>query len=116
MTNNITTTYELNGQTIAADDKGYLLDVADWSPELAELIAQNEAVELSEDAWEIIYFLRNYYFEYQIAPASRVLVKAIARKLGADKGSSLYLYDLFPLGPALQAGKIAGLPKPSGCI
>lgn len=110
------TTYELDGKTVSADDKGYLLNVADWSPELAELIANNEEVDLSEDAWEIIHFLRDYYHEYQIAPASRVLVKAIARKLGADKGSSLYLYNLFPLGPALQAGKIAGLPKPSGCI
>ncbi len=109
-------TYEINGKTIAADDKGYLLKVADWSPELAQLIAQNEEVELSDDAWEIIHFLRDYYHEYEIAPSSRVLVKAIARKLGAEKGSSLYLYDLFPRGPALQAGKIAGLPKPSGCI
>jgi|SRR5690554_1099333 len=109
-------TYEINGTTIAADDKGYLLSVSDWSPDLAQLIAQREEVELTDDAWEIIRFLRDYYHEYEIAPSSRVLVKAIARKLGADKGSSLYLYNLFPRGPALQAGKIAGLPKPSGCI
>ena len=110
------TTYTIDDRTIAADDRGYLLDVGDWSPELAKHIAETEAVELNDDAWEIIHFLRDYYHEYEIAPASRVLVKAITRKLGADKGNSLYLYDLFPLGPALQAGKIAGLPKPSGCI
>lgn len=115
MSNDVTS-YEIDGKTIEADDKGYLLNVADWSPELAQRIARDEEVGLSDDAWEIIYFLRDYYHEYEIAPASRVLVKAIARKLGADKGSSLYLYDLFPRGPALQAGKIAGLPKPNGCI
>lgn len=108
--------YEIKGKSITADDQGYLVNITDWSPALARLIAKNEEIELSDDAWEIIYFLRDYYHEYEIAPSSRVLVKAIARKLGADKGSSLYLYNLFPRGPALQAGKIAGLPKPSGCI
>lgn len=108
--------YEIKGKSITADDQGYLVNITDWSPALARLIAKNEEIELSDDAWEIIYFLRDYYHEYEIAPSSRVLVKAIARKLGADKGSSLYLYSLFPRGPALQAGKIAGLPKPSGCI
>lgn len=109
-------TYELNGKIIPCDDQGFLTNVADWSPELAALIALKEEVPLSEDAWEIIHFLRDYYHEYEIAPSSRVLVKAIHRQLGADKGNSLYLYELFPRGPALQAGKIAGLPKPSGCI
>lgn len=108
--------YELNGKSIDCDDKGFLTSISDWSPELAEVIASKEDVPLSEDAWEIINFLRDYYDEYEIAPSSRVLVKAIHRKLGPDKGNSLYLYELFPRGPALQAGKIAGLPKPSGCI
>ena len=60
--------------------------------------------------------LREYYDEYQIAPAVRVLTKAIGKKLGPDKGNSKYLYDLFPYGPGKQACKIAGLPKPTGCI
>ena len=60
--------------------------------------------------------LRDYYEEYQIAPAVRVLTKAIKKKLGADKGNSKYLYELYPYGPAKQACKIAGLPKPTGCI
>jgi tRNA 2-thiouridine synthesizing protein E len=59
---------------------------------------------------------RNYYEEYQIAPAVRVLIKAIKKSLGPDKGNSKYLYELFPYGPAKQACKIAGLPKPTGCI
>ena len=108
--------YELNGTVFEADEEGYLTDISLWNKELAELIAKDENVEMSEDAWEVVNFLRSYYEEYQIAPAVRVLTKAIKKKLGADKGNSKYLYELFPYGPAKQACKIAGLPKPTGCI
>jgi len=108
--------YELNGTVFEADEEGYITDISLWNKELAELIAKDENVEMSDDAWEVVNFLRGYYEEYQIAPAVRVLTKAIKKKLGADKGNSKYLYELFPYGPAKQACKIAGLPKPTGCI
>ena len=108
--------YELNGKTYEADEEGYLIDLSEWNAELAVLIAADEKIEMSDDAWEVVNFLRSYYEEYQIAPAVRVLTKAIKKKLGADKGNSKYLYELFPYGPAKQACKIAGLPKPTGCI
>jgi tRNA 2-thiouridine synthesizing protein E len=108
--------YELNGTTVEADEEGYIIDISVWSPELAVLIAESENIEMGNDAWEVVNFLRNYYEEYQIAPAVRVLTKAIKKSLGADKGNSKYLYELFPYGPAKQACKIAGLPKPTGCI
>ena len=108
--------YELNGNTFEADEEGYLVDISAWNTDLAELIAQDENIEMNDDAWEVVNFLRNYYEEYQIAPAVRVLTKAVKRKLGPEKGNSKYLYELFPYGPAKQACKIAGLPKPTGCI
>ncbi|MGD9021244.1 MAG: TusE/DsrC/DsvC family sulfur relay protein [Lysobacterales bacterium] len=108
--------YELNGVTYEADEEGYLTDISAWSPELAELIAQDENIEMGSDAWEVVNFLRDYYEEYQIAPAVRVLTKAVKKKLGPEKGNSKYLYELFPYGPAKQACKIAGLPKPTGCV
>ena len=108
--------YELNGAVVEADEEGYITDISGWSPELATLIADEENVEMSDDAWEVVNFLRSYYEEYQIAPAVRVLTKAVKKKLGAEKGNSKYLYELFPYGPAKQACKIAGLPKPTGCI
>jgi tRNA 2-thiouridine synthesizing protein E len=108
--------YEVNGTVFEADEEGYITDISSWSKELAELIAKEENIEMNSDAWEVVNFLRNYYEEYQIAPAVRVLTKAIKKKLGADKGNSKYLYELFPYGPAKQACKIAGLPKPTGCI
>jgi tRNA 2-thiouridine synthesizing protein E len=108
--------YELNGVTYEADEEGYLVDISAWNKDLAELIAKDENVEMNSDAWEVVNFLRDYYEEYQIAPAVRVLTKAIKKSLGPDKGNSKYLYELFPYGPAKQACKIAGLPKPTGCI
>jgi len=108
--------YEVNGTVVEADEEGYIIDISVWNPELAELIAEGENIEMGNDAWEVVNFLRNYYEEYQIAPAVRVLTKAIKKKLGPEKGNSKYLYELFPYGPAKQACKIAGLPKPTGCI
>lgn len=108
--------YQLNGTTFAADEEGYITEIGLWSKELAELIAKDENIDMSDDHWEVVNFLRNYYEEYQIAPAIRVLTKAIKKSMGADKGNSKFLYELFPYGPAKQACKIAGLPKPTGCI
>ncbi|MCX7896757.1 MAG: TusE/DsrC/DsvC family sulfur relay protein [Rhodocyclaceae bacterium] len=108
--------FELNGKTIETDEEGYLVNLSDWSEEVAQYLAQQEGITLTENHWEVINFLRDYYNEFQIAPAVRVLTKAIGKKLGPEKGNSQYLYELFPYGPAKQACKIAGLPKPTGCV
>ena len=107
---------DIDGKTYETDEEGYLANLSDWKPELAEAMAQADGAELSDNHWEVIKFLREYYEEYQIAPAVRVLTKAIGKKLGKDKGNSKYLYELFPYGPAKQACKYAGLPKPTGCV
>ena len=107
---------EFNGHKIETDHQGYLKVVSDWSPELALIIAKEEEIELTDAHWEVINFVRNFYLEFKTSPAIRVLVKAIGQSLGADKGNSKYLYTLFPVGPAKQATKIAGLPKPAKCI
>ncbi|MCB1733560.1 MAG: TusE/DsrC/DsvC family sulfur relay protein [Gammaproteobacteria bacterium] len=107
---------EVNGKTLEVDEEGYLADLSTWVPEVATVMAKEDGQELGEDHWELINFLREYYEEYQIAPAIRVLTKAIGKKLGKDKGNSKYLYELFPYGPAKQACKYAGLPKPTGCV
>jgi TusE/DsrC/DsvC family sulfur relay protein len=101
---------------IAVDEEGYLEDINDWTKDAAVELAKSEEIELKDAHWEVIDFLREYYEEYQIAPAVRVLTKAIGKKFGKDKGNSKYLYELFPYGPAKQACKIGGLPKPTGCI
>ncbi|MBF0609743.1 MAG: TusE/DsrC/DsvC family sulfur relay protein [Magnetococcales bacterium] len=108
--------FELNGKTYETDEDGYLLNLADWNEDVAHYLAKTEEVEMSEPHWEVVHFLREYYDEYKIAPMIRILTKAIGKKLGKEKGNTKYLYDLYPGGPAKQACKIAGLPKPTGCV
>lgn len=107
---------EVGGKEVEVDEEGYLVNLSDWNEEIAAHLSETENVVLSDEHWDIINFLRGYYEEYQIAPAVRVLTKAVGKKLGPDKGNSKYLYSLFPQGPGKQACKIAGLPKPTGCI
>jgi TusE/DsrC/DsvC family sulfur relay protein len=107
---------EVNGKSYETDEEGYLVNLADWNEDVGAVLAQSEGVNMTEQHWEVVNFLRDYYNEFQIAPAVRVLTKAIGKKLGPEKGNSQYLYELFPYGPAKQACKIAGLPKPTGCI
>jgi len=107
---------EVNGTTFETDEEGYLVNLSDWTDEIGEEIGGSENVDMTPNHWEVVNFLRDYYNEYQIAPAVRVLTKAIGKQLGAEKGNSKYLYELFPYGPAKQACKIAGLPKPTGCV
>jgi tRNA 2-thiouridine synthesizing protein E len=108
--------YELNGQTIEHDEEGFITDVSQWTKELADYLAEKENIKMTPEHWEVVNFLRGYYNEYQIAPAIRVLVKQMKVAFGPEKGNNKYLYELFPYGPAKQACKIAGLPKPTGCI
>jgi TusE/DsrC/DsvC family sulfur relay protein len=107
---------EVNGKSYEVDEEGYLIDLSTWNEDVGAYLAQQEGVAMTEQHWEVINFLRDYYNEFQIAPAVRVLTKAIGKKLGPEKGNSQYLYELFPYGPAKQACKIAGLPKPTGCV
>ena len=105
---------EIHGAEI--DEEGFLLKIDDWSEEIAIAMAAEDDIELSSEHWEVINFLREYFEEYEFAPAVRILTKAIAKKLGNDKGNSRYLYSLFPYGPAKQGCRFAGLPKPTGCV
>lgn len=101
---------------VETDEEGYLLNIDDWNEDIAQAIAVEDDIKLTPAHWEVIYFLRDYFKEYDFAPAIRILTKAIAKKLGNDKGNSRYLYSLFPYGPAKQGCKFAGLPKPTGCV
>ncbi|WP_174865335.1 sulfurtransferase TusE [Pectobacterium polaris] len=107
---------EFEGRTIATDAQGYLMDSTEWSEKLAPVLAEQEGIVLTEPHWEVVRFVRNFYQEFNTSPAIRMLVKAMAQKYGEEKGNSRYLYKLFPKGPAKQATKIAGLPKPVKCI
>ncbi|CAH0533754.1 Sulfurtransferase TusE [Vibrio stylophorae] len=107
---------DLQGNTIATDPQGYLLDSQQWHDGLVAELAAEEGITLTDEHWEVIRFVRQFYLEFNTSPAIRMLVKAMAKEYGEEKGNSRYLYRLFPQGPAKQATKLAGLPKPVKCI
>jgi tRNA 2-thiouridine synthesizing protein E len=98
------------------DSEGYLRDLSQWSPEVAQQLALKEGIELTERHWQVLQALRDFYAQFQLSPANRPLIKYIAQTLGPDLGSSLQLNLLFKGAPAKLGAKLAGLPKPDNCL
>ncbi|SJL83050.1 TusE/DsrC/DsvC family sulfur relay protein [Vibrio palustris] len=101
---------------IATDAEGYLLDHTQWEADMIPVLAAQEGLHLTDAHIEVIHFVRNFYEEFNTSPAIRMLVKALEKEHGKEKGNSKYLFKLFPEGPAKQATKLAGLPKPAKCL
>ena len=106
----------VDDKKIATDKAGYLLDFEQWDESMVPVLAESEKIVLSDAHWEVVRFVRAFYLEYDTSPAIRALVKAMAKEYGPEKGNSRYLQRLFPKGPAKQATKLAGLPKPARCL
>ena len=107
---------EIAGREIPLDKEGFLRNLDDWTPDVAAALARTEGIELTEAHWEILSLLQAFYREFELSPAMRPLVKYVGQHLGADKGKSIYLMQLFPPSPAKVGSKIAGLPKPTNCL
>lgn len=109
-------TINFNGKAYKTDQQGYLLNHLDWHEDMADILAKQDDMILTPAHWEVISFVRSFYITYQTSPAIRALTKAMKAEFGEEKANSRYLYRLFPEGPAKQATKYAGLPKPARCI
>ena len=101
---------------LETDKEGYLKHLNDWTPEVAQWLAQSENITLKVDHWEVINALRGFYADTGISPAMRILVKIVKQNVSIDKGNSIHLLTLFPGSPAKLAAKIAGLPRPTNCL
>ena len=100
----------LGGIDIELDEDGFIQEPGKWSKVLAEELAKTEnAYPMNENHWKIVDFLRDYYLKFGVAPPIRMVVK----KTGINLKQ---IYELFPSGPAKGACKVAGLPKPTGCV
>ena len=103
---------EVEGSTLAVDFEGYLVDPSQWTEKVAEALAREEGVVLTEEHWVVIRFVREYYEQHHIAPDARHVMKHLAATKGADKAGRNDLFVLFPYGYVKQACKIAGMRKP----
>ena len=103
-------TVSYGGKDLDIDEDGFIQDPNEWDEEVAKDLAETEGVsEMTEDHWKLVNYLRDYYLKNGIAPMVRKLCKETGCKLK-------YVYKLFPSGPAKGACKVAGLPKPTGCV
>lgn len=99
------------------NNEGFLEIAEQWNPKVAEAIADEDGINLSDNHWEIIRFLRDFYKQHEMSPPSnRLFVKAVKEAFGEEKGNSIYLMQLFPGTPAKTACRIAGLPRPTNCL
>jgi TusE/DsrC/DsvC family sulfur relay protein len=102
---------KVSERDIEINEEGFLINPEDWDKELATALAktQEDIDELTDDHWKVINYIREYYLEKNIAP--------MVRKVCKNSGFNLrYIFKLFPSGPAKGACKVAGLPKPDGCV
>lgn len=106
----------IGGRDVSLDKDGYLINLNDWDKEVANALAMHENISLTQAHWEIINLLQEFHREFEISPAMRAFVKYTEKKLGSEKGKSIYLLQLFPPSPAKIASKIAGLPRPTNCL
>jgi dissimilatory sulfite reductase related protein len=104
------TTVTLAGVATELNEEGFLVDPTTWNEEMAVELARKEGIDpLTDEHWTVIRFMRTEYFAKGTGPTVRVL--------GKTSGVSIKdLYRLFPKGPAKVAARIAGIPKPKGCI
>jgi TusE/DsrC/DsvC family sulfur relay protein len=98
------------GTDVEVNEEGFFVDPEQWTEEMVpELAAKEEITELDDKHWQVIRFMRQEYFAKGTGPT--------VRALGKTSGVSVKeLYQLFPKGPAKIAARIAGIPKPKGCI
>ena len=95
---------------IEFDQDGFMLEPNLWDAEVARAIAVEEGIEeMTEDHWKVVNYLRDYYVKFGIAP----MIRKLCKETGFDLKK---VYELFPSGPAKGACKVAGLPKPTGCV
>lgn len=110
------THFDFKGKHYEVYAGGNLVNPEDWNEELAEYMAARESIRLSERHWQVLHFLRKFYFRYGITPMVRLLLKHLRQQYGDTQFSEAELYELFPGGPSRQGSRIAGLPEPQGCI
>ena len=109
-------TLNVKGIEIKLLDDGFMKDRDLWNRDVALKLAEREDLTLTDEHWELLDFLRDYYSEFMISPNVKILVKHLRETSGDKTMDTKQLYSLFPKGPSFQGCKIAGLPKPTNCI
>ena len=104
-----------NGDSILCDGEGYLLDLEAWSEDYVYASARCEELELHDEHWQVIYFIRTFHDRHGVQAPVRDMIKHFKKIWGKEKGNSRYLHQIFPKGgPQKQGNRLAGVRKPKG--
>ncbi|MEW5771825.1 MAG: TusE/DsrC/DsvC family sulfur relay protein [Pseudomonadota bacterium] len=105
----------VDGREVRTDPEGYILDMDDWSEGFARAQAAREGLALTDEHWEVIRFIREYYEAHNVQAQVRDMVVHFREAWGPEKGNSRYLHDIFPMGgPQKQGNRVAGIRKTKG--
>jgi tRNA 2-thiouridine synthesizing protein E len=100
---------------IPVDSEGYLINLDDWSEEFANALAQEEGLNLTDEHWQVIRYIRDYHHTHRVQPQVRVMITHFTQQWGAEKGSNHYLHEIFPRGgPQKQGNRLAGIRRTKG--
>ncbi|MGB7542925.1 MAG: TusE/DsrC/DsvC family sulfur relay protein [Burkholderiales bacterium] len=106
---------KVGDKEVLMDAEGYLCNLEHWSEDFAVALAQDEGLSLTDEHWQVIHFLRDYYREHGVQPQVRVMIRHFTEKWGAEKGSNHHLHEMFPRGgPQKQGNRLAGLLRTKG--
>jgi tRNA 2-thiouridine synthesizing protein E len=106
---------KVNGHEVLTDSEGYLVNPGDWSEEFVRAQAEYEGLTLTDEVWQVIRFLRDYYEKRQVQANVREIIKHFRKVWGPELGSNHHLHAIFPRGgPQKQGNRLAGLLRTKG--
>lgn len=106
---------KVNGRDVLTDSEGYIIKLDDWSEDFAYALAKQEGLELTDEHWDVIRYLRDYYQEHAVQPQVRAMIKHFRVEWGPERGNNVYLHNIFPKGgPQKQGNRLAGLWRTRG--
>ena len=106
---------DVNGRKVATDQERYIQNMDEWSEDYAIALAKIEELELTQDHWEVIHYIRDYHEEHQVQAQVRDMIKHFKKVWGPERGNNRYLHDIFPMGgPQKQGNRLAGIRKTKG--
>jgi len=115
MASPLTRTLPVAGKEVETDSEGYLHHLGDWSEAFAKAQARREGLELTDEHWQVIRFLRIYFHEHGVQAQVRVMIRHFAQEWGPVRGNNHHLHDIFPMGgPQKQGNRLAGLLRTKG--
>lgn len=110
-----TLTLDVNGSAVTTDSEGYLVNLGDWSEAFVRARAAAESLDLTDEVWEVLRFLRDFYERHQVQANVRETIKYFRNVWGVERGSNHYLHEIFPCGgPQKQGNRLAGLLRTKG--